>query len=540
VGEHADPDFRTLFEAAPGLYLVLDPELRIVAVSDAYLAATMTRREEILGRGIFDVFPDNPDDLEATGVSNLSASLDRVRKRCAPDTMAVQKYDIRRPDEDGGGFEVRYWSPLNSPILDEHRHLRYIVHRVEDVTEFVQLEQRGSEQEAEILRRSAELQKVNSELRAANDAKSKFLSRVSHELRTPLTAILGFSELLSMSDLDSRKREWSDTIHKAGKHLLALVNEVLDLSRIEAGELSMSLEAVALQPVVEDVLELTKPLADGRGIMVHPPRMIAGAGYVSADHQRVKQVLINLLSNAIKYNREGGDVHLTIEDRPGERIRINVRDTGRGLDEDSLAKLFVPFERLDAELAGIEGTGLGLALSRTLVETMGGAMGVDSEPGRGSTFWVELCRGEPAAVRDAAGDEHPMLAQRSYAAERQLLYIEDTPANVRLVEEILHARPSVRVLPAMMGQLGLELAQEHHPDLILLDLHLPDLGGEQVLARLRADERTRDIPVVVLSADATARVPKRLLADGARGYLTKPIGVRRLLETVDRFAGDPA
>jgi len=213
-------DFRALFEGAPGLYLVLDPDFRIVAVSDAYLAATMTKRDDILGRDLFDVFPDNPDDPEATGAGNLRASLDRVRSRRVADTMAVQKYDIRRPDDEGGGFEVRYWSPRNSPVLDEQKRLAYIIHRVEDVTEFVLLQERESEQAAEILRRSRELQETNEQLRAANSAKNEFLSRMSHELRSPLGAIMGFGQLLTFADLDEQHKHKVSMILKASDHPL--------------------------------------------------------------------------------------------------------------------------------------------------------------------------------------------------------------------------------------------------------------------------------------------------------------------------------
>jgi CheY-like chemotaxis protein/anti-sigma regulatory factor (Ser/Thr protein kinase) len=265
--------------------------------------------------------------------------------------------------------------------------------------------------------------------------------------------------------------------------------------------------------------------------------VLAGSGYAIADGQRLKQVLINLLSNAIKYNRAGGEVQVTVEAPDDNRLRIDVADTGKGIDEASLAKLFTPFERLDAAGSDVEGTGLGLALSRTLVEAMGGGIEVESTPGVGTTFRVELGRGEPAAVHIPDGEERKFLAKRTYGAERSLLYIEDTVANVRLVEEILRSRPSIRLLPAMMGRLGLELAFEHQPDLILLDLHLPDIGGEKVLAQLRDDERTREIPVVMLSADATKRTPRPLLEAGANAYLTKPIGVRRLLEVVDQYLG---
>ena len=201
------PNYQELFEALPGLYLVLDPELRIVAVSDAYLEATMTRREEIVGRELFAVFPDNPDDPHATGAGNLRASLERVRRTREPDTMAVQQYDIRRPESEGGEFEMRHWSPVNSPVLDERRRLLFIVHRVEDVTEIARLAERQSVQEAEIVRRSLELQEANAKLRTADSAKNEFLSRMSHELRSPLTAIMGFSQLLGFAGLDEKSDE---------------------------------------------------------------------------------------------------------------------------------------------------------------------------------------------------------------------------------------------------------------------------------------------------------------------------------------------
>jgi signal transduction histidine kinase/ActR/RegA family two-component response regulator len=550
----AEPDFRALFEAAPGLYLVLDPELQIVAVSEAYLEATMTKREEILGRGIFDVFPDNPDDGSATGVANLRASLERVRTLCKPDTMAVQKYDIRRPEEEGGGFEERYWSPVNSPVLDASKRLTHIIHRVEDVTEFVRLKELGSEHEAEanelrrqtermeteILRRSAELQAANRELRAASDAKSEFLSRMSHELRTPLAAISGFGELLDLSPLDDERRHWVEMVRKATQHLAGLVDEVLDLSRIEAGQLAISPEPVAVRRILQDALELMRPLAASHGVELKPDSPPSDARYVRADRQRLKQILINLIGNAIKYNSEGGTVTIFVAPADSDRARIVVADTGPGIDEASLAKLFVPFERLNAASQGVEGTGLGLALSRRLAEAMGGSLDVASTPGVGSTFWVELERSEPIAVEAVgAREDDPVLEVRSYPRETRLLYIEDTVANVNLIEEILRRRPSIRLLPAMLGRLGLELAREHRPDLILLDLHLPDLGGDGVLEHLRADEMTRDIPVVVLSADATKRHLDRLFSLGARDYLTKAIGVRQLLQVVDEFMAEP-
>jgi signal transduction histidine kinase/CheY-like chemotaxis protein len=530
------PDFRRLFESAPGLYLVLDSDLRIVGASDAYLGATMTQREEIVGRGIFDVFPDNPDDPEASGVSNLRASLERVVRRRVPDTMAVQKYDIRRPAEEGGGFEERHWSPRNVPVLDDDGELAYIIHRVEDVTEFARLQAHESDQAAEILRRSRELHEANAKLREASTAKDVFLSRMSHELRTPMTSIIGFSDLLRRSDLDSEKRQWAELVLKAGEHMLQLVNDLLDLSKVEFDELTLSAEPLPLLPVLEEVLALMQTVAANRGITLHPPELAPDSGWVVADNQRLKQVLINLVANAIKYNRPRGEVLVSVDRPVGNRIRITVTDTGLGMEETDLERIFLPFERLDSA-AGIEGTGLGLAVSRRLVDAMGGELGVTSTPGVGSSFSVELRRTEPAAVRDDIDDGSDLMVEREYPAERRLLYIEDTLANVRLIESIVSRRPSVQLVPAMFGQLGLDLARDLRPDLILLDLHLPDLGGAQVFRELRADDATKEIPVVILSADATRKQRDELMQQGAHAYLTKPVGVVRLLEVLDEVLG---
>jgi PAS domain S-box-containing protein len=539
-------DFRAVLEQAPWLYLILDPSFRIVAVSDAYLQATMTKRERLVGRNIFDAFPDNPDDPNATGEANLRASLERVRKRRKADVMAVQKYDIRRPD---GSFEARYWSPVNKPVVDQRGQLQYIIHRVEDVTEFVQylghaaepqelateLRDRIEHMEAEILHRSTQLQEANAELRAANAAKDEFLSRMSHELRTPLTAIAGFAELLALEELNGEQHQAAATIHRASQHLLRLVDDVLDIARIEAGALSISLEPVRVAELFGGAVELTQPLADRDRIelRVSPP---APELHVLSDHQRLKQVLVNLIANGIKYNRPGGTVTVSVATAATRHmVRLEVSDTGRGIDAQSLPKLFTPFERLG--MTEIEGSGLGLALSKTMIEGMGGRVGVRSELGSGSTFWVEVWPAAAPAAQPAQEAEPSSLARRKYSASRRLLYIEDTLTNIHYVEAVLRRRPSVELIPAMMGQLGLELAREHQPDLILLDMHLPDLPGEEVLRRLRDQEQTRTLPVVVLTADATdaTRTPTaEALADG---FVTKPIGVQTLLELVDRFAG---
>ena len=961
-GDPEPPDFRSLFEAAPGSYLVLSPDLTIVAVSDAYLRATMTERAEILGRGIFDVFPDNPDDPDASGERNLRGSLERVLASGSPDTMAVQKYDIRRPDSEGSGFEERFWSPVNTPVVNGRGEVVYIIHRVEDVTEFVRLRRAGTEQqrltdefrarveqmEGEILVRSAELQAANERLREldrakteffhnvshefrtpltlqlgplddalrdvedplsapqrerveiarrnslrllklvnglldfssleagraqpsrvptdlagltaeltetfrptferaglelhvdcpplgepvdvdvdmwekvvlnlvsnafkftlaghvsvsvaaedgeavlsvqdtgegispeelphvfdrfhrvkgtrartlegsgiglalvdqivrahggsvaaasepgtgstftvrlpltagapapavpgaaragpgaaragkreseafteeaskwqigadderspaderaergspenargrvllvddnadmreyirrllaeywdvdvvgdgltaletarrslpdlivadvmmpgldglglvralradsrtsavsiilvsarsgeedtleglaagaddyivkpfvgaelvarvrvhlafararrdverANQAKTEFLSRMSHELRTPLNSVLGFAQLLEMSlkspeDLDNVRY-----VRRAGQHLLDLINEVLDISRIESGTLTLSLEPLEISVLVQEAIDLVGPQARDRGITI-----VNNDGHdllVRGDRQRLHQVLLNLLSNAIKFNRDNGSIVLDTELR-GDLLRVSVTDSGPGIAPTLVERLFTPFDRLDAEMLGIEGTGLGLVLSLRLMEAMGGRLGVDSTLGEGSTFWFELVvASDDTSQRDQVAGWLAPDADRA-AVHGTVLYIEDNVANLHLMEHLVQHRPGVRLLTSLQASLGIELAVQHQPELILLDVHLPDLPGLVVLQRLRVDPRTTGIPVVMLSADATEGQARRFRETGAEDYLTKPIDVSALLALLDRF-----
>ncbi|MFN2450931.1 MAG: hybrid sensor histidine kinase/response regulator, partial [Candidatus Dormibacteria bacterium] len=290
------------------------------------------------------------------------------------------------------------------------------------------------------------------------------------------------------------------------------------------------METLDIDEVIDEVLRLTTPLAAARAIELVAPHR-EPEGRVLADHQRVKQILLNLISNAIKYNREGGRVELHSQPVEGGGWRLEVRDTGPGLSDADQARLFSPFERLSAATTEVEGTGLGLALSRTMAEAMGGSVGVRSRLGEGSTFWVELPPAVAAravrASRRSAPD--PVLAQRSYPRERRVLYVEDTASNLRLVEGIVTRRPNLHMETAQTGEEALVIAGTLLPHLVLLDLHLPDLPGEQVLERLRAAAPTTDVPVVMLSADATQAQADRLLAAGANDYLTKPIDVRRLL-----------
>jgi signal transduction histidine kinase/ActR/RegA family two-component response regulator len=382
--------------------------------------------------------------------------------------------------------------------------------------------------------RNRELDRAMQDAERANQAKSEFISRMSHELRTPLNAILGFAQLLGLDELDDGQRESVDQIVRAGRHLLQLIDEVLDIARMEAGELRFSPEPVGVSELIGEALALVAPLATQRSIRLMTASGDRAEAHVMADRQRLKQILLNLLSNAIKYNREGGDVRVSVDFDDSQRIAIAIADTGAGILPEELSKLFAPFERLGAEFGSVDGTGLGLALSRRLAEAMGGTLEVESVPREGSTFSIQLQRVAAPEFAEEIAEPLPV----SFLGDRTILYIEDNLSNLRLVERLLARYSKVTLLPAMQGSIGLELAREHHPDMVLLDLHLPDLGGDEVLLRLRAEPATRDTPVVVLSADASPGQVRRLREAGATAYLTKPIDLHELLEIVERCLGE--
>ncbi|HET9622938.1 MAG TPA: PAS domain S-box protein [Kofleriaceae bacterium] len=902
-----DLNFRTLFEAGPSLYLVLaaDPARTILAVSEAYLNATMTKRDVIVGRGMFDVFPDNPADPHATGTRNLEASIARVIATQQPDTMAVQKYDVRRPD---GSFEERWWLPSNTPVLDASGDVRYIVHRAEDVTELARARREGVALEAriateqqqadlrfrdlvdlapdgvivsdptgkillvniaaermfgfsrtELLGRSVEMLMperarahhaehmarfvaspssrpmgsgleltglrrdgrefpievslspmhadgrlsiltalrditerrkierdlerlaaivdssddaiisetlageitswnvsaermfdyraqemlgasvarllpeggmseergggernargekvaafetqrrrrdgttvdvsirlspiiergrvvgaskvvrditeqrrmaeetrranaylasavesiqdafalydehdrvvlVNSAFRqtfgsgtdgpiigrsfadvlddslrthlfvaddpaalrarliashtapagpvelrtasgrifrlydqttpeggrvslyvdvtvdviredelsaarvaaeAASAAKSEFLASMSHELRTPLNAILGFSDLLQRDRKEpasARQIERLGHIHRAGSHLLRLISDILDLSRIESGRLTISAEPVALSSVLAEVISQLQPQATRQQITLGQTSSTDEDAVVVADRTRLSQILMNFGSNALKYGRAHGHAEFRVSRASGNQIRIALADDGIGIPKDKQGKIFEPFQRAGQEAGTIEGTGIGLAISKRLVELMSGGIGFTSEPGRGSEFWIELP--EPAAVAaegesTAAGGPKGM---RLSALEREgspflLLYIEDNPSNTALMRSLIDDLPRLRMLTATTAEVGLELVRARRPDLVIMDINLPGMSGIEAMRKLAASDDTRDIPVIALSAAALPRDTVHAQEAGFRRYLTKPVNVDEL------------
>jgi signal transduction histidine kinase/ActR/RegA family two-component response regulator len=375
-----------------------------------------------------------------------------------------------------------------------------------------------------------ERRRAEAEAQSANRAKSEFLSGMSHELRTPLNGVIGFAQLLELDDLSPAQRESVAHILRGGRHLLDLINEILDIARIESGRLAMSPEPVSAHEVLRTALDLVRPQAAARRLQIVEP--VAVDRHVLADRQRLQQVFLNLLSNAVKYNREAGTVRVAWEDGSDGRVRVMVSDTGPGIAPEMMPRLFHPFDRLGAEHTTVEGTGLGLALSRHLVEAMGGTLTAASVVGEGTTFTVALSR---ADGRTTAGDAAPMPAGTEVRPDVRgtVLYVDDNALNVRLFESIMARRPGVRLLTAVQGLRGIELARDHRPGLVILDLHLPDLPGAQVLARLLADPRTKGIPVVILSADAMPHRVEELRRQGARDYLTKPLDLRQVLACVD-------
>ena len=377
----------------------------------------------------------------------------------------------------------------------------------------------------------------------ANHAKSEFLSRMSHELRTPMNSILGFAQLMESDKRDPLATSHRESLHhilKGGRHLLSLINEVLDLARIESGRLMLASEPVLVAPMVSETVSMIQPLAKARSIRITNCVPVTPAYRVLADPNRVRQVLLNLLSNAVKYNREEGLVTVEVAERPDGRLRLSVTDTGPGIPSDQQAQVFEPFHRLGADRMPVEGSGIGLTISRKLTEAMGGSLNLTSTPGLGSCFFIDLPMSpETSQAQSSSILDSPAPTPAVTGKEHTVLYIEDDLSNLALVQHIMVRRPGIRLLFAPQGTLGLELARVHRPDLILLDAHLPDIEGHEVFRKLKEDPATSAIPVLIVSASAMPAEIDSMMQAGAASYLTKPLDIPLFLKTIDMFLNCP-
>ncbi|HVH36370.1 MAG TPA: ATP-binding protein [Tahibacter sp.] len=570
------PDFRRIFQAVPGPYLVLAPTLHIVAVSNAYLQATKTERDAILGRHLFEVFPDNPDDPQASGMRNLRISLQRVLADRVPDAMAVQKYDIRKPESEGGGFEERYWSPVNTPVLDPDGSVNCIIHRVEDVTDFVRARQHGREQaqlaeslreraerfEAEIFQRAAEVQEANRRLESANqelsrlyaasreldELKTRFFSNVSHELRTPLTLILGPVErLLGAAGLTEEQRGWLGTMARNARALLQHVNDLLDVAKLEAGKMAVHDDVVDLGHLTRLTAANFESLAKERGIdfRIDVPSSLR----VRTDAEKVQRILVNLLANAFKFTPDAGRVQLHLAWEAGQGT-LEVDDSGPGVPEALREVIFEPFRQAEqASTRRHGGTGLGLAIAREFLDLLGGSVAVGDSALGGAAFRVVLpliaaAAGEtvldvaslpvaavaspepprPAPVRDSAA---------AIAGPRALplvLVVEDNREMHDFIRDSLP--PQVASIGAYSGREGLTVALASKPDLILSDVMMPDMSGDELVLAIRALREFDNVPIILLTAKADDELKVRMLRGGAQDFLNKPFVVAELVARV--------
>jgi PAS domain S-box-containing protein len=504
---------RSLIESNIDPLITTDPHGIISDVNHQMEMLTGRTRDELIGAPFKGCFTEPQRAEEA---------ITRVLRE-----SKVTNYELTALARDGRETVVSFNA---TTFHDRDRKLQGVFAAARDVTERKHFEHALQETNVELhaARESAE---------KANRAKSEFLSSMSHELRTPLNAVLGFAQLMAseVPPPGERQQRSIDQILKGGWYLLRLINEILDLSMIEAGKVTMSQESMSINDVLQDCKGMIEPQASRRGITLTFPDL-DNVFYVHADRTRIKQVMINLLSNAIKYNGVGGAVIVQCAESSEHRVRVSVRDTGAGLSADQLAQLFQPFNRLGQHDGVEEGTGIGLVVTRQLVELMGGRIGVESVVGAGTVFWVEFAASAPPALALGNIDELSLERQvtpRESGDQPTLLYVEDNPANLALVEQLIARRGDLKLLTAIDGHLGIELARAYLPDVILLDINLPGISGYGALKRLREDPATAHIPVLALSANAVPRDIEKGLEAGFFRYLTKPIRVHEFMNALD-------
>ncbi len=502
---------RSLIESNIDALMTTDPSGIISDVNKQMEALTGCTRDELIGAPFKNYFTD-PERAEAAIRQVLSEK-------------KVTNYELTARARDGKETVVSYNA---TTFYDRDRGLQGVFAAARDITERKRLDQVLQE-------KNTELENARSVAEKASLAKSDFLSGMSHELRSPLNAILGFAQLME-SDTPPptpAQKESVTQILQAGWHLLKLINEILDLAKIESGQVPLSEEPVSLAEVMLECQDMMEPQAQQRDVKVTFPQFETPY-FVLADRTRLKQILINLLSNAIKYNKEQGIVVVNCIQSTPERIRLSIRDSGAGLSPEQVAQLFQPFNRLGKEVGGVEGTGIGLVVAKRLVELMKGSIGVESSIGTGSMFWLELMAvAEPSLSME--GSEGAALGEPQEpraATPRILLYVEDNPANLKLVEQIIARHSTIRLLTAVSGSSGIEIARTSRPDVILMDINLPDINGFEALQILRLDPGTSHIPVIAISANAMPRDIAKGLKAGFFRYITKPIKLDEFIEAI--------
>ena len=511
---------RSLIEASLDPLVTISPEGKITDVNAGSAKVTGVPREKLIGTDFSNYFTE-PDKAREGYLEAFSKG-------------SVTDYPLTIRHEDGRLTDVLYNASVYKDMQGE---VLGVFAAARDITARKRIEAERAQLDQALQVRNVELEAAKFLAEKANLAKSDFLSGMSHELRTPLNAILGFTQLLETGTPPptSAQQRNLEQILKAGWYLLELINEILDLALIESGKATLSHEPVSLAEVMLECRAMVDPQAQKRGIVMTYPHF-EFPYFVTADRTRVKQVLINLLSNAIKYNRPEGTVTVEYQPRPSGSIRISVRDAGKGLTAEQLLQLFQPFNRLGKEAGAEQGTGIGLVVTKRLLEQMGGCIGVESTVGVGSVFWVELSlTTAPYLVVEEA--EHAALSLPRVSngePRRTVLYVEDNPANLELVEQLIARRPDLRLLAAADGNLGIEFARVYQPAAILMDINLPGISGLEAMKILRADPATAHIPIVALSANAVPHDIEKALQAGFFGYLTKPIKVTQFMETLDK------